>query len=222
MSKIWACADLHGMLHLWRQIQEFCDKDDTIYVLGDSADRGPNPWETLKEVLRDSRVKYVRGNHDQMLLECWLNDARADTYTWYCNGGELTDEEIMKDSKREFYIHRLMEQPFKRVYTRPDGTKIHLTHAGFTLTEEGEYPDWYRLIWDRDHWRDRSDITSNDYVVCGHTPVPLLAKRCEVEVNESQTVARKGNKICIDGGCFATNKIVLLDLDTFEEVVFYG
>lgn len=220
MGKVLACADLHGMLHLWRQIQEFCDKDDIIYVLGDAADRGPDSWETLKEVLRDPRVKYVRGNHDQMMLDATNEEEYyGDSHVWFSNGGYITYDQMMQDGNYNSCLHHLSKQPFKREYIRADGTKIYLTHAGFTTGTDPHYSD---LIWDRDHWDDAAVEDTQNWVVCGHTPIPHLVSKYDMWANESQTVARKGNKICIDAGCFVTNKIALLDLDTFEEVVFYG
>lgn len=225
MNKVYACADLHGMLPLWRQIQEFCDESDTIYVLGDAADRGPDSWETLKEILRDPRVKYVKGNHDVMMLDSWKSDWQ-DSYLWLVNGGQVTMDQMLRDPDYEKYLRELTKQPIKRVYERADGSKVHLTHAGFTILRNDFYPDDEDLIWDREHWFDScDDENSNDWIVCGHTPILSSTMKhaslwAPMDFNNTYTVARSGHKICIDGGCFATGRIALLDLDTFEEKVF--
>ena len=41
--------------------------------------------------------------------------------------------------------------------------------------------------------------------------------------NITKTVLRyaHGHKICIDGRCFITNQIAILDLDTLDEKVFF-
>ena len=49
----YVVADLHGQLDLLKQIKEYLNEDDILYILGDSGDRGPQPWQTLKASLDD-------------------------------------------------------------------------------------------------------------------------------------------------------------------------
>ena len=79
MNKTFAVADLHGQYNLWHQIIESLDETDILYVLGDCGDRGPDGWKIIKEALADPRVVYIRGNHDQMLLDSWKTEWR-DNY----------------------------------------------------------------------------------------------------------------------------------------------
>ena len=65
----YAVADLHGQLDLLTQIKEYINEDDILYVLGDSGDRGPEPWRTLKLCLDDPKIVYLMGNHDRMLVD---------------------------------------------------------------------------------------------------------------------------------------------------------
>ena len=65
----YAIADLHGQLDLLRQVKEYLHEDDILYILGDSGDRGPQPWATLKMSLDDPQFIYLMGNHDLMLLD---------------------------------------------------------------------------------------------------------------------------------------------------------
>ena len=37
----YAISDLHGRMDLFRQVKEFLQPEDVVYVLGDCGDRGP-------------------------------------------------------------------------------------------------------------------------------------------------------------------------------------
>jgi calcineurin-like phosphoesterase family protein len=50
-------SDLHGRKDLWLKAnKEVLGPNDTIYFLGDAADRGPDGWEMIKTLLDDERV----------------------------------------------------------------------------------------------------------------------------------------------------------------------
>ena len=225
MNKVYAVADLHGMYNLWRQVIESLDETDTLYVLGDCGDRGPDGWKIIKEALADPRVVYIRGNHDQMLLDCWRSEWR-DNYLWFYNGGYETFDSIIQDEKSEIYLMQLAKTKLYHCYENKEGKKIHLSHAGFTLMQDDEIPNNRDLLWDRGHIEDSCDWwpkeNPNDYVVHGHTY--CASNSCfawiDTELNDSHTIGRYcyGHKICIDGRSFLTNRIAILDLDTLESL----
>ena len=232
MNKTFCISDIHGMYNLWRQVIDSLDETDTLYMLGDAADRGPDGWKIIKEALTDKRVIYIRGNHDQMLLDAWRYDwASDDYYMWMYNGGYETFDALIQDEKYETYLIQLARTKLYHCYENKNGQKIHLSHAGFTLMENDEIPNSEDLLWDRDHIDDHCDWWSeenpNDYVVHGHTPTRsstfknlLYGAPEEYKLNESATVIRyaHGHKIGIDAGAFSTNKCALLDLDTLQDL----
>lgn len=229
---VYAVSDLHGQYNLWRQIIESLEKDDILYVLGDCADRGPDGWKIIKEALVDPRVRYIRGNHDQMLIDCWRS-GWSDPYLWFHNGGYETYNSILEDSQFEIYLEQLSRTRLSAEYHNVNGQTILLSHAGFTLHENGELPEVNDLLWDREHIADSCDwwveSDPDTYVVHGHTPVgsSTFIKNYNTfpdrySPNEEQTIMRyaHGHKICIDAGCFFNHKIAMLNLDTLEERVF--
>ena len=228
MNKTYAISDLHGMYDLWRQVIESLDETDTLYILGDCADRGPDGWKIIKEALSDPRVVYIRGNHDQMILDSWKSEW-TDNYLWFCNGGYETFDSIIQDPNSEIYLTQLAKSKLYHCYVNKEGQKIHLSHAGFTLMEENLIPLKNDLLWDRYHIVDRCawwpEQNPNDYVVHGHTycmraDFKLYDK--DFVMNDSETYCKYayGHKICIDGRSFITKKIARLDLDTLQETVF--
>ena len=230
MNKVYAIADIHGQYNLWRQIIETLDQNDILYVLGDCGDRGPDGWKIICEALRDPRVIYIRGNHEEMLLHNWRYDwCGEDFYMWQYNGGYETFENMLQDVNHQKYLIELAKTKFYHCYKSKNGNIIHLSHAGFTLMQNDAIPHKDDLLWDRDHLEDGCDWwpeeNPNDYIVHGHT---YCASRCfsrvDIKLNNSKTVGRyaHGHKICIDGRSFQYGKIAMLDLDTLEEIVFYN
>lgn len=225
---VYAVSDLHGQYNLWKQVIEYIGKDDILYILGDCTDRGQDGWRILKEALSDSRVRYIRGNHDQMILQCW-RDGWTDPYAWFYNSGYDTYCSILDDSEHEIYLMELARKPIYEEFINKQGQKIFLSHAGFTLMENG-MPDKEDLFWDRSHIDDACDWwpeqEPNTYVIHGHTPVGSStfirnynAFPDRYSPNEEQTIMRyaHGHKICIDAGCFFNHKISMLNLDTLQE-----
>jgi calcineurin-like phosphoesterase family protein len=217
------------MYSLWEQIKNFLQPNDKLYILGDCADRRPHGWTIIKEALAEPRVTYIRGNHDQFLLDAWKSEWR-DTYLWFCNGGFDTYNSIIQEDfdKITSYMAQLNKTPYYICYDNKSGQHIHLSHAGFTLLANDEIPNNEDLLWDRDHIIDYCDWwpeeNPNDYVVHGHTYCASHSTFCNVKtkLNDTKTIGRYcyGHKVCIDGRSFLTKQIALLDLDTFEEVIF--
>ena len=234
MNKTYAVADLHGQYQLWLQIKDYLQPEDKLYILGDCGDRGPDGWKIIKEALIDSRVVYLRGNHEQMLLDAWRYEWHGDDfYLWMQNGGWETYDAMLFDRDYEIILQQLARTKLYEQYVNIKGDIIHLSHAGFTLMQDNVIPDNEDLLWGRDHIFDKcvwwAEENPNDFVIHGHTPIQSdrfnqisRLYPTEISVNDSKTVAKYcgGHKVCIDGGCFLTNKCAILDLDTFEEIVF--
>lgn len=234
---VYACADLHGRLDLFKQIQAFLNKDDTLYVLGDVIDRGSDGWELFKEVMKDSRCKLLKGNHEDMCFKA-MNDAKYGNYQdnisiWFINGGDITFDQILAD-ENGFDIYPLMKDLILETeYLNKDGMRIILNHSGF-YDENKTFPWGNELLWDRTRYK--RDFAKgwlgpeNVIVVHGHTPIPLLVKELqdvaefyqkEPPVYEDGAFWYADNhKVCLDMGSVWSNKTVVLDLDTFDEHIF--
>lgn len=233
MNRHFACSDLHGMWKLWEQIDAFCDETDTIFFLGDATDRGPDGLKLMKTLLIDRRVQYIKGNHEDMLINAFYEN---NFWLVAYNGGDQTikDFKRLSNDNQSWLIRRLEILPKEIEYTNSNGIHIVMNHAGYnpeqgTLT--GLREDSY--IWDRRQiiypWKGDDRL-----IVHGHTPVPHLIKRLnevahitnnfydmprEIE-NVSIVNYCDGHKIDIDLGSFATGKSALLDLNTLEVQYF--
>ena len=233
---VWATADLHGHLEIWEKIKKIIG-DDEIYVLGDCVDRGPQSWETLKAVYNDSHAHLIKGNHEDMLVKA-CEDYLEDDYTWdyksymlcYHNGGKETMESWEADSDRVAWVKRLRDLPTWDSYDLEDKTYI-LCHAGMTpwLKGEGEdrgtwIPSDRMLIWDRDHYLEdweSGEMNEDIIVVHGHTPIHYLSKDLWTDWKSGAFWYCNNHKVNIDNGSTWTGFACLLNLDTFDEHIFF-
>ena len=219
---VYAFSDLHGQYALWKQIESFLKPGDSAYCLGDCGDRGPYGWQIIKEVLATPNITYIRGNHEQFIID-------EDYWLWRCNGGALTIDAAESDTDKEWLrVQReLSETPLIKAYTNKRKQKIVLCHAGFD-PELIQFWDDEEILWNRTHiayswpmsWKDSKII-----VIHGHTPIQYMDKyiSSDQEISYEKFGAYwycKGRKCCIDQGSFMSGKTLLLDLDTFEEHIF--
>lgn len=210
---IYACADLHGVYDLWAQIKEFLQPDDTLIFLGDAADRGTEGWAIIKELIEDERVVYLKGNHEDMLV-----DAMKEYYDDYENGDNAFDLLIynggyetftdwqFNDSEDASWYHILKHLPTEYHYK-----SAYLSHSGASDP------------WNRKHIKETS-VDGELIIIHGHTPVRYLKDYkppADLHISAAGVARYCGDrKIDIDLMSAYSGKVVLLDLDTFAEIVF--
>ena len=68
---IYAVSDLHGRYDRYRQLLDKLDlgEHDTLYVLGDALDRGPEGFRILSDMASRPQVVGLLGNHEAMALD---------------------------------------------------------------------------------------------------------------------------------------------------------
>ena len=232
---VYACSDFHGNMKFYRAVVDFLKPEDKVYFLGDAGDRGPEPWETIKAIAQDSQFIYLKGNHEDMLVDA-LKDAIQHDYMggWRLlasNGGSDTFDQAMAEEDTLGWANWLNARPTLEKYVNAEGKTIYLSHAGFTpwLKEDGSIkipnPHGDKLIWDRNHFYDNDSWGpwSDAIIVHGHTPIPCLWDDLEVPEEAQEMGAfwyADGRKVCIDTGAHWTGHTVLLDLDTWDEHIF--
>ncbi len=109
----YVISDIHGMYDKFIKMLDklgFND-DDTLYVLGDVLDRGPNPIKVLQKMMEMPNVIPIVGNHELMATECLdflcteiteetirnLSPETIDNFiNWDYNGSESTINEFIR------------------------------------------------------------------------------------------------------------------------------
>ena len=243
---IYCFSDLHGRYKLWNKIKKYIKKDDIVYCLGDCIDRGPGGYEILKEVLEHPQVTFLLGNHEDFLMQFvpeFIAGKMQNESLW-CdwNGGDVTWATIQDAPVGEvqWIIQKLKKAPLYLGLIIND-KNIYLSHSGFNPWEVKmeklrgtKEKDIY--TWDRKHintdWYYAKEVHSdefdfdNSYIIHGHTPVQKWTGWKDDFVNNPEMydprvmVYEDGHKINIDLCSVESNRAVLFNLETFEEVYF--
>lgn len=171
----YCISDLHGELDRFEKMLEtlhFCD-DDTLYILGDAIDRGPEPIALLRKIMTIKNAHLLRGNHEQMLLQSRSDKTRL--LNWLSSGGNVTKAQLdaLSEAERE-EIYAFLEQLPDYFEVSAGGTRFYLVHA-----QPSENP-YYRL-WARPHFGLDYGSYGVGTVVFGHTPTCLLQELSEGE-----------------------------------------
>ena len=102
---IYTVSDIHGCYDKYKELlKKICfGPDDTLYVLGDVIDRGPNGFTTLLDMAQRPNVVNLMGNHEAMALDALSRILNADEKNretpltkdddeavelWFFNGGD--------------------------------------------------------------------------------------------------------------------------------------
>lgn len=235
MNKTYAFSDVHGIYDLWAQIRDYCDETDTIYFLGDACDRGEDGLKIINELLNDKRVRYLKGNHEDILTICvpeFIEGHFENMSWWVSNGGRVTWDAIQKltDEEKMALVYKLEKLPKYVWYQNKQKQKIFLSHAGTDLNyTEKELIMMGRkdpYIWDRKHFfASHPESMPNVYQIHGHTPVQNIRSMYQFFYPEIEAITKifkydNGHKFDIDMCSFASGRTALIDLDTFEAIYF--
>ncbi len=142
-------SDLHGQYDKYSELLEkirFTDRDD-LYVLGDVADRGPEPMKILRDMSLRINVFPILGNHDWTArtilsrLNVEITEENAESgitrdlleavRLWLSDGGDTTlaDFRRLTREEREDVLDYLGEfAPYEEIAV--NGVRYLLVHAG--------------------------------------------------------------------------------------------
>lgn len=172
-NRLFAIGDIHGCNVALRTLIQAIDPkpEDTIVVLGDVIDWGPDSRDCVQQLIDLSgrcQLILVRGNHEEMMyaalesqseLRYWLNFGGEETLKSYPyrGGDEFIDREhvrFIKANARDYY-----ETPgYIFVHASYDPNKPMSEQSNTTLQWEHVHPE--RM---RPHYSGKT-------VIAGHTP----------------------------------------------------
>ena len=191
MRKI-AFTDLHGcnktFLTLLEQVTpEFGDQ---LFFLGDYIDRGPDSKGVIDEIIslqeRGYEVQCLRGNHEQMLLDCLQNP--QDLYFWLANGGAETMASFQANRIEEIPGHYL--EWFEQLAYYLEVDEYILVHAGLNFKKENPFEDLESMLWIREWYEDiNHDWLQDRIIIHGHTPVSTSMVKFYLKNLERQRVS---------------------------------
>lgn len=191
-EKIVAIGDIHGCLRtLNALLEQLIDYDDYTFVfIGDYIDRGNDSKGVIDRLLEFEQhhpCVFIRGNHEQMLLDAIEKD---ELDLWLMNGGKSTIASY-GGSHNDFNIPEHHIEFYKNTKIYYDTEEYFFVHAGLSpyktiaacLEDENEVDNF---LWERDHL-NAFETPWEKKIVFGHTP-------------RSHPI-KKGKMLGIDTGC---------------------
>lgn len=227
----YVMSDIHGCYDEYVAMLEKIgfSPGDTLYILGDAVDRGPEPIKLLKDIARRDNVILLKGNHEAMAeyllkkLNVEVTAENAETHIdhhlmqavqeWMQNGGESTIREFRGlEAEEKLDILDFLEDT--QLYDIVDiGEKTFiLVHSGLgNFSEKKKLKEYSadELLNSRPDYEKQYFADPSVYIVSGHTPT--LAVNGKAEIYSSH------NNILIDCGAVFGGKLACLCLETLQE-----
>ena len=185
--------DIHGCERTFSRLLERVirlQRSDTLFLLGDTIDRGPRSKGVLDKIrelqLSGYDIRSVRGNHEEMFLA----SCRDRNYfrNWMLNGG--------RETMRSFGVEDPCEIPlsYRRFIDKfPYFIALEefiLVHGGLNFRIPDPLADKEAMLWSRDREVVKG-LIGGRRLIGGHTPLDLK------EIRRSLTTDR----ILLDNGC---------------------
>lgn len=196
--KKFAISDIHGCRKSFLALLDkiALSKADTLYLLGDYVDRGPDSkgvLDAIFDLLKDGyTVRCLRGNHEAILLRSLYDLTGLDN--WLQTDGKKTLDSFAVEATHqipESYLEFLREMDY---FIETDG--YILVHAGLNFKLFDPLEDQRDLLVIR-HWYGdiRYDWLGERIILHGHTP--LARMDIEQQLNE----LAENQYLDLDGGC---------------------
>ena len=223
-QRIYAIGDIHGRAALLQQLQQQILADDSakgpaetrLIYLGDYIDRGAESRKTIEMLLSPAKGLpfsiHLRGNHEQMLLDCIDDPARLQD--WRHIGGLETlmsygvEADLLRARTNSNIIVEAFEErcrahlPFFRSLDHSARFGDYFfCHAGVRPGVPLHLQSPQDLMWIRQEFLG-SPSNFGAMIVHGHTPV------------EKPDI--RANRINIDTGAYATRVLTAIVLERDE------
>jgi serine/threonine protein phosphatase 1 len=225
MNRTLVIGDIHGGLRALHQIMERANvtQNDTLLFLGDYVDgwsQSPDVIDYLIKLNEHQTCIFIRGNHDELLLD-WLQNKNEniDETMWFKHGGEATVIAYSKVSESTINKHIAFLKSLENYYL-DDQNRLFI-HAGFTNMNGINYEYFPKLFyWDRTLWEtalaldktlEQDDVyyprrfTLYKEIYIGHTPVTKIGETIPIQ------------KACVwnvDTGAAFKGPLTIMDVDT--------
>ena len=220
MAKTIIVGDIHGCLKEFQALLPLTgldEQEDTLVILGDIIDRGPDSYGVLRKILRlkakmGGRLHCIMGNHEDMAIKAIQTNDRVH---WNRNGGGKT--------RKSFFKHK---DPFQRYVGYLE--ELHLyyetdaflcVHAG--AAEEGpKATDRHTFLWDREIAGGKP--YGGKLLIFGHTSADQAVYRDEkgrpAQILKGDHPLPKKGSICLDTGCVYGGRLsaMVIEKGTFH------
>ncbi len=241
----YVMSDIHGLQGRFTAMLDHIhlQNDDTLFVLGDVIDRGPDGIALLKQILHHPQMILLMGNHEYMMLEYYeaLGKLRAGRdlfhsmeciHRWDHNHNKETKSDFaaMPRGEQRALLDHLRELPLAYCDVKVKDRRFYLVHANWEprLSKEILYlKDFVQngmnpasLLWDR--ITEGDPLPPQRTLIFGHTITYFYHPSHPYQIWSGDCELSKSKMIAIDCGCAANredSRLACIRLDDME--VFY-
>lgn len=232
----YVMSDIHGycleFINLLEQIK--FSKDDTLYILGDVVDKGPDSIALLNCINKSKNIILIKGNHEAMMLDFLKTNDEEYKENWFINGGDQTYKDYLLLNKKErINIYNMLYSLPLYKEIDVNGKHFFLSHSGLIINPNYNLQELIKMNEVKEecfYWLSRSSLFLDvdvDYLntifVFGHNAVHTLEEYIE-EIDEdnkkriqNNQIYKTKNKIDIDIGAAYNMGLACIRLDDLEE-----
>lgn len=164
---VYVMSDLHGEADLFHAMLDrigFSEKD-TLYILGDVIDRGPDGIQLLQEIIRTPNMIMLMGSHEYMMLHHYRDSQHCKKiphWNQYGNAGTIQAFQNLSRSEQDKILSFLDTLP-SHITVSLENKKYYLVHGFPGNTVEDE-------VRTRPQLHDQNPVHGSCLII-GHTPV---------------------------------------------------
>jgi len=223
-NRIFIMSDIHGQYDLFLKMLGKIDlkREDLLVIMGDICDRGEESYEIymkyMKMIKLGYNLKFILGNHEDMLLEDLENDypIRYETEYSVFRNSKYFKKKSIKDWHEENFLVEI-EWLVKWLEDSPLvilGNENIFVHAGLDLQTALVEQERETVLWTREEFWLMENVELEEYrgknIYFGHTP------------NINGRISQKTDKISgIDCGAFFTHFLGCVEVKSKEEIYVY-
>jgi len=230
-------SDIHGCFDQYQELLRVIDfsDDDTLYVLGDCVDRGPDPIKVLLDIMDKPNAHFILGNHDitalmalgqltkkitdesiaemtsEVLEVCsaWLDDGGWSTLKCFSSLDRAVQIDIL-DFIQNAPLYETIE------YNEKLYILVHGGLGNFDISKELNEYEAEDLLWTRPDYSKKYFPGDRIILVTGHTPTPNIRK------DKLPLVYEENGHLAIDCGCVYGGKLAAYCIETGEVTYVAG
>ena len=223
-NRIFVMSDIHGQYDLFLKMLDRIElkREDLLVIIGDICDRGKKSYEIYMKCMKMRKLgynlKFILGNHEDMLLEDLENDypIRYETEYSVFRNSKYFENKDMKDWHEENFLEEI-EWLVKWLKNCPliiSGNENIFVHAGLDLKKVLEKQEKETVLWTREEFWLMENVELEEYkgknIYFGHTP------------NINGRISKKTDRIKgIDCGAFFTHFLGCVEVKSQKEIYVY-
>ncbi len=206
-----AISDIHGCYKTFKSLLKKVkiSKEDQLFILGDSINRGPNSAKVLNHLIdlkkEGHQVYHLRGNHEHQIITLGKKPSHR---THRLLSWNRSTDLLNKSGKIKPKYLKFLNNTFHYIVL----DNYFLVHAGFDFEDVLPFNNPLAMMHIKT-FKINKEVLGERKLIIGHTPKPLK------EIERRLTKGKK--KIYIDNGCINVKEkdqgnLICLDLDQFK------